>query len=150
MVLHRSQPRIQLSGPHAFSQVTNTTSIIGITIITITVTATRFPSNPWSYEACATPSIGSYSCPAAYVAAPTVIVAPSDHVHVSAPLAVVPDHGHGLPNHVHVSAPSHAHVAAPLVVAVDPVHSHVDRNEIPQGPFLHPILKKADTAFPTK
>jgi len=26
----------------------------------------------------------------------------------------------------------------------------VDRNEIPQGPFLHPIPKKADTAFPTK
>ena len=26
-------------------------------------TSTRFPSNPWSYEACATPPLGSYQCP---------------------------------------------------------------------------------------
>ena len=43
------------------------------------------------------------------------------------------------------------HVAAPVVIAHDP-HTHFDRNEIPQGPYLAPIPKKAvaDTAFPTK
>ena len=39
----------------------------------------RFPANPWSYEACATPAIGSYECPA-LVATPAVVVHhPEDH-----------------------------------------------------------------------
>merc|ERR1712014_150484 len=45
------------------------------------VPSKRFPNNPWSYEACATPSIGSVLCPAAVVpavvpAAPVAPVAP--------------------------------------------------------------------------
>merc|ERR1711874_536418 len=36
------------------------------------VPSERFPHNPWSYEACATPAIGSHLCPAVY----------PDHVHV--------------------------------------------------------------------
>merc|ERR1712018_461245 len=86
--------------------------------------------------------------------APTTVVvsAPSDnHIHVpavvttpvqvSAPHVSVVDHDH------------HVHVTAPVVVAHEPVHTHFDRNEIPQGPYLAPIPKKAaepDTAFPTK
>merc|ERR1719266_1557378 len=43
----------------------------------------RFPANPWSYEACATPTIGSYECPAAVAPATVVVSAPSDnHIHV--------------------------------------------------------------------
>merc|ERR1711909_25970 len=49
------------------------------------VPSERFPHNPWSYEACATPAIGSALCPA--------VVAVPDHVHVP----------------VVVSAPSHVH-----------------------------------------
>merc|ERR1712018_25254 len=98
------------------------------------------------------PSYGSSECPT--VVAPTTVVvsAPSDnHIHVpavvttpvqvSAPHVSVVDHDH------------HVHVTAPVVVAHDPVHAHFDRNEIPQGPYLAPIPKKAaepDTAFPTK
>ena len=117
----------------------------------------RFPANPWSYEACATPTIGSYECPAAVAPATVVVSAPSDnHVHVPAAVVTTP---------VQVSAPHvsvvdhdhhHVHVAAPVVIAHDP-HTHFDRNEIPQGPYLAPIPKKADTsfekadtAFPTK
>merc|ERR1711862_334875 len=94
----------------------------------------RFPANPWSHEACATPTIGSYECPT--VVAPTTVVvsAPSDnHIHVPAAVVTTP---------VQVSAPHvsvvdhdhHVHVTAPVVVAHDPVHTHFDRNEIPQGP----------------
>merc|ERR1712107_320694 len=36
----------------------------------------RFPANPWSYEACATPTIGSYECPAAVAPATVVVSAP--------------------------------------------------------------------------
>ena len=103
----------------------------------------RFPANPWSYEACATPTIGSYECPAAVAPTTVVVSAPSDnHVHVTPVQVSAP----------HVSAVDHVHVTAPVVVAHDPVHTHFDRNEIPQGPYLAPIPKKAatDTAFPTK
>jgi hypothetical protein len=103
----------------------------------------RFPSNPWSYEACATPNIGSYECPAI---SSVVVAAPSNNYV---------DHGHGTPSHVHVPvvvapAPSHVHVSAPLVAAYDPVHTHFSRDQIPQGPYSAPIPKRADTAFPTK
>merc|ERR1712076_284390 len=40
----------------------------------------RFPANPWSYEACATPAIGSYECPP--------VVAPPG---VGVPVHVFPD-----------------------------------------------------------
>merc|ERR1711963_859159 len=77
--------------------------------------------------------------------APTTVVvsAPSDnHIHVPA-VVTTP---------VQVSAP-HVSATAPVVVVHEPVHTHFDRNEIPQGPYLAPIPKKAaepDTAFPTK
>merc|ERR1711956_206698 len=74
----------------------------------------RFPHNPWSYQACATPEIGSILCP---------VVA--DHVHVP---VVVP-----VPEHVHV----------PVVVSAAPhVHDYVGQHntEIPQG-FNAPIPK---------
>merc|ERR1712018_897421 len=95
----------------------------------------RFPANPWSYEACATPTIGSYECPAAVAPTTVVVSAPSD-------------------NHIHVPAvvTTPVQVSAPHVSVVDHdhhVHTHFDRNEIPQGPYLAPIPKKAaepDTA----
>merc|ERR1711909_23343 len=67
------------------------------------VPSERFPHNPWSYEACATPPEGSALCPAVHA---PVVVAPADHVH--APVVV--------------SSPSHVHI---------PVGQH--NTEIPQG-----------------
>merc|ERR1719277_184735 len=85
----------------------------------------RFPANPWSYEACATPTIGSYECPAAVSPTTVVVSAPSDnHIHVPA-VVTTPVQG---------SAP-HVSVAGAVVVAHEPVHTHFDRNEIPQGPY---------------
>merc|ERR1712079_561148 len=81
------------------------------------VPSERFPHNPWSYEACATPAVGSALCPA--------VVAVPDHVH--APVVVASA------DHVHLSAPEHVHV--PVVVSapshVHPVGQH--NTEIPQG-----------------
>merc|ERR1711956_11364 len=47
------------------------------------VPSERFPHNPWSYQACATPEIGSIFCPvvADYVHVPVVVPA-AQHVHV--------------------------------------------------------------------
>merc|ERR1711872_307962 len=94
------------------------------------VPSERFPHNPWSYEACATPAVGSALCPAVvavpdHVHAP-VVVASADHVH--APVVVASaDHVHALvvvasADPVHLSAPEHVHV---------PVGQH--NTEIPQG-----------------
>merc|ERR1712115_722643 len=86
------------------------------------VPSERFPHNPWSYEACATPAFGSALCP--------VVVASADHVHLSAP------------EHVHVpvvvSAPTH-------------VHEYVGQHntEIPQG-LNAPIPKAAGSEAPSK
>merc|ERR1712241_1484928 len=55
------------------------------------VPSQRFPHNPWSYEACATPAVGSALCPA--------VVAVPDHVH--APVVV------SAPTHVHVPVGQH-------------------------------------------
>merc|ERR1712179_1292 len=95
------------------------------------VPSERFPHNPWSYEACATPAVGSALCPA--------VVAVSDHVHVVVASA----------DHVHLSAPEHVHV--PVVVSapshVHPVGQH--NTEIPQG-LNNPIPKVAGVEAPTK
>merc|ERR1712224_849630 len=54
------------------------------------VPSERFPHNPWSYEACATPPEGSALCPA--------VVAVADHVH--APVVVAsPSHVHPVGQH---------------------------------------------------
>ena len=106
-------------------------------------TSARFPANPWSYEACSTPAIGTYECPASvYQPAPTVVVAPSDHHHVPdhhdhpAPTVVVSefDNHHFIPAHHLVAGPNH-------------LDSHYHREEIPQGPYSPPIPKSAS---PTK
>merc|ERR1711862_747243 len=91
------------------------------------VPSERFPHNPWSYEACATPPEGSALCPA--------VVAAADHVH--APVVVASA------DHVHLSAPEHVHV--PIVVsAPSHVHEYVGQHntEIPQG-LNAPIPKAA-------
>merc|ERR1712203_1258483 len=80
------------------------------------VPSQRFPHNPWSYQACATPAIGTHLCPAY-----NTVVEVADHVHV--PVVVPAD------NHVHVSAPTHVN---------DYVGQH--NTEIPQG-FNAPIPK---------
>merc|ERR1712173_244782 len=109
------------------------------------VPSERFPHNPWSYEACATPAVGSTLCPAVvavpdHVHAP-MVVAPADHVH--APVVVASA------DHVHLSAPEHVHV--PIVVSspshVHPVGQH--NTEIPQG-LNAPIPKAAGVEAPTK
>merc|ERR1711956_139841 len=87
------------------------------------VPSERFPHNPWSYQACATPEIGSIFCP---------VVA--DHVHV--PVVVPAAQRVHVP--VVVSAPTHVH---------DYVGQH--NTEIPQG-FNAPILKAAGLKAPTK
>merc|ERR1712008_184578 len=87
------------------------------------VPSERFPHNPWSYQACATPEIGSIFCPvvADYVHVPVVVPA-AQHVHVP----------------VVVSSPTHVH---------DYVGQH--NTEIPQG-FNAPIPKAAGLKAPTK
>merc|ERR1719205_408536 len=86
------------------------------------VPSERFPHNPWSYQACATPAIGSHLCPA--------VVTVADHVH--APV-VIP-----AAEHVHVSAPTH-------------VHNYVGQHntEIPQG-ISAPIPKAAGLGAPSR
>merc|ERR1712117_602571 len=86
------------------------------------VPSERFPHNPWSYEACATPAVGSALCP-------PVVVASTEHVH--APVVVASA------DHVHLSAPEHVHV---------PVGQH--NTEIPQG-LNAPIPKAAGSEAPT-
>merc|ERR1711972_105174 len=97
------------------------------------VPSERFPHNPWSYEACATPAVGSALCPA--------VVAVPDQVH--APVVVASA------DHVYLSAPEHVHV--PVVVSspshVHPVGQH--NTEIPQG-LNAPIPKAAGVEAPTK
>merc|ERR1712173_219189 len=96
------------------------------------VPSDRFPHNPWSYEACATPPEGSALCPA--------VVAVADHVH--APVVVASA------DHVHLSAPEHVHV--PIVVSAPHVHPVGQHNtEIPQG-SNDPIPKAAGVEAPTK
>ena len=87
------------------------------------VQSKRFPHNPWSYEACATPDLGSDLCP---VYPPVVTV--EDHVHV--PVVVAADHVHAP---LIISAPSH-------------IHEYVGHHntEIPQG--LNPPIPKAAAA----
>merc|ERR1712115_213940 len=85
------------------------------------VPSERFPHNPWSYEACATPAVGSALCPA--------VVA--------------------VPEHVHTPAPEHVHV--PVVVSAPThVHEYVGQHntEIPQG-LNTPIPKAAGSEAPT-
>merc|ERR1712079_430975 len=60
------------------------------------VPSQRFPHNPWSYEACATPAIGTLLCP---------VIPVHDHVHT--PVLVL-EHDHE-DDHDHVSAPTHVH-----------------------------------------
>merc|ERR1712117_705681 len=96
------------------------------------VPSERFPHNPWSYEACATPPEGSALCPA--------VVAVPDHVH--APVVVASA------DHVHLSAPEHVHV--PIVASAPHVHPVGQHNaEIPQG-SNDPIPKAAGVEAPTK
>merc|ERR1712179_589080 len=89
------------------------------------VPSQRFPHNPWSYQACATPAIGTHLCPAY-----NTVVEVADHVHV--PVVVPAD------NHVHVSAPTHVH---------DYVGQH--NTEIPQG-LNAPIPKTTGLKAPEK
>merc|ERR1711970_948544 len=64
------------------------------------VPSERFPHNPWSYEACATPAIGSHLCPAGY------------------------------PDHVHVPVHEHDHEVdlddVPLLIPATPTNIHPD------------------------
>merc|ERR1712110_389340 len=86
------------------------------------VPSKRFPNNPWSYEACATPAQGSPLCPV--IAAPVIPVVPV------AP-AVVPHE----PVHVHPTypvEPVHVHVPAPVHPPVHPTYP------VPE-PHPHPV-----------
>merc|ERR1712013_654170 len=73
------------------------------------VPSQRFPHNPWSYEACATPAIGSLLCPAI----PAIPV--PDHVHT--PVLVL-EHEHEV---------DHDHV--PLYAPATPTHILPDERE---------------------
>ena len=104
----------------------------------------RFPANPWSYEACATPAIGSYECPTV-VATPAVVNVvpvhhPEDHHddhHPEVPLDCrVPVHG----------CPGNAPpVVAPSGAGV-PVHVFPDnvRAEFPEGEERQNLEVKGD------
>merc|ERR1711953_430608 len=68
------------------------------------VPSQRFPHNPWSYEACATPAIGTLLCP---------VIPVHDHVHT--PVLVL-EHDH---------EDDHA----PLPVPATPTHFHPDERQ---------------------
>merc|ERR1712179_517813 len=70
------------------------------------VPSQRFPHNPWSYEACATPAIGTLLCP---------VIPVHDHVHT--PVLVL-EHDH---------EDDHDH--APLPVPATPTHFHPDERQ---------------------
>merc|ERR1711863_217557 len=72
------------------------------------VPSERFPHNPWSYEACATPAIGSHLCPAVY----------PDHVHVP-----VLEHDH-----------EDDHDFVPLLIPATPTHIHPDERQQAAAP----------------
>ena len=50
----------------------------------------RFPNNPWSYEACATPAIGTLECPAVVATVPATVAVPVPAPHH--PTVVQPAH----------------------------------------------------------
>merc|ERR1711972_1281008 len=71
------------------------------------VPSDRFPHNPWSYEACATPPEGSALCPAVeHVHVPVVVSSPS-HVHP------VGQHNTEIPQGLNAPIPKSAGVEAP-------------------------------------
>merc|ERR1712179_245537 len=70
------------------------------------VPSQRFPHNPWSYEACANPAIGTLLCP---------VIPVHDHVHT--PVLVL-EHDH---------EDDHDHV--PLPVPATPTHFHPDERQ---------------------
>jgi len=83
------------------------------------VPSLRFPNNPWSYEACATPAPGSPLCPVAPAAPATIVTVPV------APTVTVPV----APTDIHVTAPHHHH---------DVPHHH---DAVPAGvPSLNDVL----------
>merc|ERR1712115_11798 len=92
------------------------------------VPSKRFPNNPWSYEACATPAPGSPLCPG--------IVAPAVVPVVPVAPAVVPVE----PAHVHVEPVHH------------PVHPVHPTYPVPQ-PHPHPVAPSSvgpvETVGPT-
>ena len=57
---------------------------------TLTPHLSRFPNNPWSYEACATPAIGTLECPALVAAVPATVAVPVPAPHH--PTVVQPAH----------------------------------------------------------
>merc|ERR1711902_470517 len=83
------------------------------------VPSKRFPNNPWSYEACATPAPGSPLCPVAPAAPAPIVTVPV------APTVTVPV----APTDIHVTAPHHHH---------DVPHHH---DAVPAGvPSLNDVL----------
>ena len=70
------------------------------------VSSERFPHNPWSYQACATPALGSHLCPVY-----TPVVAVPDHFHTALVVPVVHEDVH---NHI------------PLIVSAPASHIHPD------------------------
>merc|ERR1711953_918538 len=82
------------------------------------VPSKRFPNNPWSYEACATPAQGSPLCPA--IAAPVIPVVPV------AP-AVVPHE------------PVHVHPTYPVEPVHHPVHHPVHQPVHQPVPPAYPV-----------
>merc|ERR1711874_443328 len=85
------------------------------------VPSRRFPNNPWSYEACATPAQGSPLCPviAAPVAPVVPVVVPHEPVHVHQPPSPV--------------EPAHVHVPH------EPVHAPVHPTYPVPQPHPHPV-----------
>merc|ERR1712125_137521 len=96
----------------------------------------RFPSNPWSYEACATPLPYVPLAPVA----PVAPVVPA-HTHVPSAAFTVPVHQHQ-PVHSHPVAPVHSH---PVHVHPQPVYGS-NTNTAPAEYLGQFIPKKAGGA----
>merc|ERR1712008_233595 len=92
------------------------------------VPSERFPHNPWSYQACATPALGSHLCPVY-----TPVVAVADHVHTALVVPVV---------HEDVHEDDHDH--NPLIVSAPVSHIHPDER------LQTPASKSAGLEAPEK
>ena len=131
----RRQP-LHLPGWHTPTFITNSCVYLYITLSSPTQDLTpsaRFPSNPWSYQACATPAYlpyhqeehhveayqpihhapahGAYQANHAYTAPGHTANQPAHHAGAYQPVHHAPAHGSYQANHVHSSAYSGVHSA---------------------------------------
>ena len=89
------------SGHYYYYFISDSTIIKVTNTVSKLILYLRFPNNPWSYEACATPAPGSPLCPVAPASPAVLPIAPT--VVNPAPVHPVPV----APTDIHVTVPHH-------------------------------------------